>query len=192
MISGIVGEETYSYRKEELTGMLANRITQGLLSMDVGKIIADRGVEVIREKLSNPVISMLINEKTLKSIATPIGERINEYIETDGKIKIEGFVLSEVDELGDRQINSLIGNKEAIMEKTKEKLGDIYTSFANNNVETFVKRFNISAIVEEKISNMSNESLETLALSVMKNELGTIVILGAVIGFVIGIFNIFI
>ncbi len=192
MLSEIIGEESYLQKRDNLAHKLSDRIVQGLLNMDVGTIITDRGVEVIKKKLSNPMLSFLVNEKTIKSIAVPIGEQINEYIKSDGIDKIESFLSNEVSELENRQINSLFTNKEAVMLKLQNKLGDLYTNFVNNNVESFVKRFKISEIVEEKISNMSNESIESLALSVMENELGMIVNLGAVIGFVIGIINTFI
>lgn len=47
-------------------------------------------------------------------------------------------------------------------------------------------------IIEEKINAMDVKELEVLVLSVMKKELDSILGLGAVIGFVIGMVNIFI
>lgn len=192
MLSEIIGEETYSKKRDELSHKISDKIVQGLLNMDVGKIITDRGVEVLKQKLSNPMLSFLINDKTINSIAVPIGDQINEYIKTEGIDKIESFLSSEVSELENRQINSMFSDKEAVMLKIQNKLGDLYIDFVNSNSESFVKRFKISEIVEEKITNMSNESMEALTLSVMKTELDMIVKLGAVIGFGIGIINIFI
>jgi len=192
LLSEIMGKEKYSQKKEELSVKVSNRIAQGLVSMDIGKIITDRGVEVIKQKLSNPMLSFLVNEKAIKSISSPIGVQINEYIQKDGIDMIESFLIKEVTELESKSINSLVDNKEDILAKIRQKLGDIYINFINKNIESFVKQFKISEIVEEKISNMDNETLEMLALSVMKNELGVVVKLGAVIGFIIGIFNTFI
>ena len=50
----------------------------------------------------------------------------------------------------------------------------------------------VKEIIEEKINDMNVRELEDLVMTVMKNELQTIVNLGAVIGAVIGIINIFI
>ncbi|MCF0122932.1 MAG: DUF445 family protein, partial [Ruminiclostridium sp.] len=44
----------------------------------------------------------------------------------------------------------------------------------------------------DKVNSMSVEQLEDLVMSVMKNELQAIINLGALIGAVIGIINIFI
>lgn len=192
MLSEIMGEEVYSQKRDELSHKISEKIVNGLVNMDVGKIITDRGVEVLKQKLSNPMLSFLINEKTIRAISVPIGEQINEYIKTDGIDKIESFLTGEVSELENRQIVSMFNDKEAVKLKLKNKLGDIYINFVNSNAESFIKGFKISEIVEEKIANMSNESMEELTLSVMKTELDMVVNLGAVIGFVIGTINVFI
>ena len=49
----------------------------------------------------------------------------------------------------------------------------------------------LSSIVEDKINAMSADELEALVMSVMKKELNTIVNLGALIGFVLGLLNLF-
>ncbi|HPU41469.1 MAG TPA: DUF445 family protein [Acetivibrio clariflavus] len=187
-----ISEETYLQKRNDLTDKLSDRIAQELLNMDIGKILTDKGTEAIKQKISNPMLSFLINEKTIKSFAEPIGERINEYIRSEGKSKIESFIAAEIAALEDKQLNSFFGNQEDVMLKMQNKLGELYIKFVTDNIADFAKNFKISEIVEEKISNMSNESLEELTLSVMQNELNAIVYLGAVIGFVIGILNIFI
>ena len=48
------------------------------------------------------------------------------------------------------------------------------------------------AVVEEKINAMDVRELESLILSVMKHELGMVVNLGALIGFVLGLLNLLI
>ena len=51
---------------------------------------------------------------------------------------------------------------------------------------------NIAGIIEEKVSEMSIDDLEKMVLSVMKKELDTIVNLGALVGAILGMLNIFI
>ena len=65
----------------------------------------------------------------------------------------------------------------------------IYERCVADSIGTIVDSIDIAGIVEEKIKDMDVETLEELVLSVMKKELDAIVNLGAVIGFVIGIFN---
>ena len=51
---------------------------------------------------------------------------------------------------------------------------------------------NIAGIIEEKVSEMCIDDLEKMVLSVMKKELDTIVNLGALVGAILGMLNIFI
>ena len=59
-------------------------------------------------------------------------------------------------------------------------------------MDQFLEHFEISALIEEKINAMDILELENLVLTVMKKELDMIVNLGAVIGLLLGILNIFI
>ena len=60
-----------------------------------------------------------------------------------------------------------------------------------NNLQ-IVDTVDISEIVEKKVLAMDVKDLEKLCLSVMKKELNAVVNLGAVIGLLLGIINIFI
>ena len=55
-----------------------------------------------------------------------------------------------------------------------------------------MQKIDLASLIEDKINAMDVMELEDMVLSVMKKELNTIVNLGALIGFVIGILNIFI
>ncbi|MDD7220543.1 MAG: DUF445 family protein [Blautia sp.] len=55
-----------------------------------------------------------------------------------------------------------------------------------------LENLNIAEIIEDKINEMNIDSLEKLVLTVMKKELDMIVNLGALVGAVLGILNIFI
>ena len=59
-------------------------------------------------------------------------------------------------------------------------------------MDKVLQGLDISKIVEQKISQMSVDDLETLVLTVMKKELNTIVNLGALIGLLLGMFNLLI
>ena len=62
----------------------------------------------------------------------------------------------------------------------------------DENAVQLVGCIDVRGIVEAKINDMEVRELEDLVMSVMKNELQTIVNLGAVIGAIIGVVNIFI
>lgn len=195
MISGLTGEDVYEEKKESLEELLTDKIVQGVCSMDIGQIIADKGMVLIGEKMNNPLLSMFVTPELIQSISMPIGEEVVSWVKTEGKEKIRDYVEAEVSCLEQKQTGELLESLE-VQEKygstVKEKLQDVYGYFVENNAERVAKQFRIREIIENRIANMSNDALEDLVLSVMKNELGMIVNLGALIGGLIGIVNIFI
>ena len=60
-----------------------------------------------------------------------------------------------------------------------------------SKADHFLHAVNVTDIVETKINEMDVETIERLTLSVISHELQAIVSLDALIGFVIGVLNIF-
>ena len=69
---------------------------------------------------------------------------------------------------------------------------EYYTQFMEEKLADFAELFDIRDMAQEKVRQMDVLEVEELVLSVMKNELNTIVNLGALIGLLIGILNVFI
>ena len=76
-------------------------------------------------------------------------------------------------------------------EQMRESLAGLYRKLAKQGLEALLEKMDISQMVADKINDMDVLELEKLVLTVMKKELDTIVNLGAVIGFLLGILNIF-
>ena len=57
-------------------------------------------------------------------------------------------------------------------------------------INTFGKDLDIEKIVIEKVNNFSSDKLEQILFSIMKKEFRFIEIIGAVLGFVIGLLQI--
>lgn len=191
-ISGLTGQEFYEEKKKALETAFADKIVQGIASMDIGQIIADKGTVFIGEKMSNPLLSMFITPELIQSMAVPIGEQVNVYLETEGREKIRDYVQDEMDTLEQKKPGDLLTGIEDCKPAFGEKLQEIYSEFVENHADEVARQFRIREMIEKRIAGMSNEALEQLVLSVMKNELGMIVNLGALIGAMIGIVNIFV
>ena len=192
LLCEMAGPEVYEEKKEVLGNVLTDKITEGIISMDMGQVITDKGTSFISEKMSNPLLAMFLTPDTTQAIASPIGEQVVRYVETEGREKIAEYVRSEISALEQKQPAELLGDMENSRSALMEKLQEMYSGFVEEHADAVVKQFRIRETIEERIAGMSNKALEDLVLSVMKNELGMIVNLGAVIGAFIGILNIFI
>ena len=96
---------------------------------------------------------------------------------------------AQICSLENTSIVELSGKMELGEEVLRQKLVQAYRDVAGSAAGTVMKQINITGIVEDKISNMPVEELEKLVLTVMKKELDVIVNLGAIIGALLGIFN---
>ncbi|WP_310604268.1 DUF445 domain-containing protein [Anaerosporobacter sp.] len=182
-----LGEEGYEDKKELLVEMITDKITTGFLSMDAGNIIATEGAAALKQK--GGMLAMFVNDDLIASLATPIGNKVDSYVQEGGRDKIEEYITNEVNMLEVQSINSIIGDVDS--RKLETLVNQLYNSMIEKHTKDIVSAFDVQGIVEEKINTMDVKELETLIMSVMKNELGMIVNLGAVIGFLLGLFNLF-
>lgn len=187
-IQALLPSPIYDEKKEKLVDYLVCRISDSVCEMDIGGLLAQKGGALVGESMG--MLSMFLNEETIQKITGPIGEKIKEYIREDGQEVIRERVDAEILRMEDRELGELLEGHS--FDSVKKMIKDIYGKMIEQNSTSVMKNFRIEEIVEEKIQKMDSAELEQLVMSVMKNELNTIVNLGALIGFVIGILNILI
>lgn len=181
----IFGQDSYDDKKDILIQGITNKLTAGFLSMNVGNIIATEGAAALKQK--GGMLAMFINEDLIASLASPIGNKVDDYVQVDGKDKIREYILDEINKTESKSINSILGGIDTT--KVENLINQLYNNMIQEHVSDIVDTFDIKGVVEEKINSMDVMELEELIMSVMKNELGMIVNLGAIIGFVLGLFN---
>ena len=187
----VIGEEKLDDVKGTVSAYLIERISKVLSEFDYCSVITDVGGRFVREKLNNPMISMMLNDNVIASFAAPAADSIREYIAGKGREKISEISTKEIDNICGMNIGNTISspdNKELI----KTVIGEIYEKAVTKVIPLILHEINIGRIVEEKICSMDMKFVEELILSIMKNELDYVVRLGALIGLVIGTVNIFI
>jgi uncharacterized membrane protein YheB (UPF0754 family) len=115
--------------------------------------------------------------------------------------KIMPFVEGHIDlflreKLGDQMpmLKMFIGDK--IVEQMKEiflkELEELFPLLMKNYMTNLQSDLDLEAIVVEKVSNFSSEKLENILYQIMTKEFRFIEIIGAVLGFLIGLAQIFI
>ena len=187
---GFVGENDYSETRNGLKTILCEKITAGLKRADIGGIIASEGGAVLKEKFGGGMLSMFINDDLINSVAQPMGEKINEYIDTNGQQKLDEITEDELSEIEEKTLGQLMNDCGISREKFGKIIENIYENFLADKLGEMISSVDINKIVEEKVNAMEPSDLEKLVMSVMKKELGAVVNLGAVIGLVIGVLNV--
>lgn len=183
-------KESIERKKEDLTDLVTVKIKNGILSMDLGALIAQGGSSILKEKFQGGMFSFLLNDDFIASIAEPIGREVEKYIDTHGEEIFKPLVQEQLEEVMEKntgEVFQLLG-----IDRDKIRLGmeAAYDALVRENIDKLLQHFDIAGIVQEKIQQMEVKELEQLVLSVMKKELDVIVNLGALIGFIIGFLNI--
>ena len=181
--------EDYEAMRGRLEEFITEKISQGLENLDVGKIIAEEGAKEIKEKFQGTMVSMFLKEDLIKSIAEPIGDKVGEYIRENGRDKIRPIVVGEIAAAESRPICQWFESIPLGEEKIRQLTEKIYIRLAEKKAGELSEKFHVDQIVEEKVNQMDVLEVEEVLLGIMKKELNTVVNLGAVIGFVIGLLN---
>ena len=174
---------------EDICDIAGEKIVKGLCKTDMKPMISSAVDEIIGEKLRNPMVSMFLNEKVLSAIYVKVEDGIKEYLKNNGSIMFSLYLNEEIDHIAKKPFCE--GAKELKLEREaiKNAVNKAVDTVAQKVGETVAESMDIQTIVSDKIDAMDINELEGL---VMKNELQAIINLGAIIGAVIGIINLFI
>lgn len=135
---------------------------------------------VIEKQLLAPdeIVENLITEKDINSLKTAIVTNVIKIL----KDKLPTFLHKFTD-------NTIKKQLDLFMEKDGERY--IHETI-ENTITGATENLKISEMVIEKINALDLDSFEAIVLSVVKKELKHIEYLGAILGFVIGLFQGFI
>lgn len=122
----------------------------------------------IEQKISSP--------ENLKKIMPMIENHIDDFLRH--KLSEQMPVLSMF--IGDKTINSL---KEVFMKELEILFPQVMKQYAAN----LKTELDLEHIVIQKVSNFSSDKLEEILYQIMSKEFRFVEILGAVIGFIIGV-----
>lgn len=191
-LSQYTGQEEYDLMRDKLEDYITEKITEGVENLDIGAIIVEEGTKEIKEKFKGGMLSMFLNDDLIQSVATPIGNKVDEYIKENGEEKIRPAVVAQLAAAENKSVAQWVEIFPVSDKKFRQVIENIYVKFVNEKAEELAEKFHVAEIVEEKINAMDVLELENLLLGIMKKELNAVVSLGAVIGFILGLLNIWI
>ena len=186
-----MGEEVYVSTKESLTAHLCEKLESEINRMDLGATIGEQSAAAIREKVSGTMLSVFVRSSAVASVANTIQEGVNRYLEEHLHEELLPRVRSEIDAFTAMPTEELGGAIATDPQIIRQVVGRAYEEIVLSKADHFLHAVNVTDIVETKINEMDVETIERLTLSVISHELQAIVSLGALIGFVIGVLNIF-
>lgn len=183
-----IDKQKFNQVRGNITNKLSNSIYLSILEANVGEIVGEQVELAASEKLKGSLLGIFGGNSIVSSVKTMAEAKTNEYIEQNGQRIITELIDKKTSDVLNTPICVLTDDLEIDL---PEAVLSVYKKFVQEKFEEIIKSINISQIIEDKINLMDVLEIEKLILSVMKKELNALVSLGAVIGFVLGLFNIF-
>ncbi|MBR3512670.1 MAG: DUF445 family protein [Clostridia bacterium] len=183
-------EENYIKLYDEINKTLTNNIYKTLLNSNISEIIADKSIDIIENNTKG--LTKTISKSLVKHHSYEIKKGIDNYIENNGEEVIKNIVSNEITKylstsnitIKDYLNNSSIDISTIVI--------SIYKNIIKTKLASILDAINLQGMIENRINSMEPIEMERLILSVINKELKALINLGAIIGFVIGIINIFI
>lgn len=192
IVTAFAGDDTTEQFKETLSNMLAEKIVSAAGKMEIDEIIAEKGKEAILEKKSSMgILGLFVTNNLINSMLGEVKNKVSAFLVEDGVETALPAIRKEVAVIVDTPLNEQFDFSSFNEEKVKDIVHSIYDSAVKKTIACATENLDISGVVEEKINSMDIKEVEALCMKVMKKELGAIVYLGGILGFLMGIINIF-
>lgn len=177
---------------EEVSQVVGGKILEGLKKVDMNALVAEVAQSSFGDLFNSPMIAMFLGGGMLDNIILKLSTGVSSYLEEKGPELVVPMVREELEAMLDKPIRENLDDLGVPEEALRSLLETVVGHVLENNLQAVVSTLDVKAVVEDKINAMDARELEDLVMAVMKNELQAIVNLGALIGAVIGIINIFI
>lgn len=184
--------ENYEIITNKINDIATEKIVAAIADIDIAGFVGEEGKKIILDLMAGTMFGMFINEQTIDPIIAGFSTELARVAEERGDEFIRPVVSNKMSELRDATIMELLFSCGIEEDRIRELVTSAYRSAVTTGVSSMLEQIDIAGMIEAKINAMSTEELEVLVLSVMKKELNTIVNLGALIGFILGLLNIFI
>ncbi|MBQ1489967.1 MAG: DUF445 family protein [Eubacterium sp.] len=172
--------------------VVSELMTIKILEMDLGTLMEKQVIKAIHEHQESHFMSKLLTEEVIASIAKRISVVVDEGVAKEGPAMIQNVIHKEFEKLECQEIGDLVTVLQKMEIDWGAKVAGAYDVIMRKRLAQILQSVDISGIVRGKINGMDPKELERLTLTVAKKELGAIVNLGALIGFVLGCLNLII
>ncbi|MDD3165639.1 MAG: DUF445 family protein [Oscillospiraceae bacterium] len=190
-LEALLGSETCRHSRAALCQTLCSRAETVIAQLDITGILVREGGAAIKKAAHGSLLSMFLNESSIAGMAKPLGAAIDRYLTDHAGELLMPYIEKEADEIAAQPPEDLLAAACIDPAVLKRAISAMYDKVIAEKSEEFVARVDVAGTVQRKIDAMDMAQLESLVMSVMQKELRAVVNLGALIGFVIGLANIF-
>ena len=152
----------------ELQGIFPKR--QAKLAEKIGKMVAD---ELLSSK---DIKDKILSPETMQNLSENIAEKLNDYLDNKFPKNYPVFSL-------------LLGQKvkEKVRDEFLAEFKELAPEMINSYMRKFEESFDVEETIRQRVAILSPIKLEALIMSILQKEFRFIELVGAVLGFIIGL-----
>jgi len=184
-------EKYFTIIKEKISDELIKKFNEHDLSKKISSKIIKSFINE-NDSVLGKTLNFILNDKLTSNIESIVQDKIDEYINKNGKKEIENVLDKEMLSLLSNSTSSLCMKYENVIIIIKKHLINVYEILINNSIERILNVINLKQIIYERICELDVKELEKLILNIAKKELNAITYIGGILGLLIGTINIFI
>lgn len=189
LLENYINTDNYEQIKNNIITNVSQSILETVKKAELGPLIAEQIEIAAKENFKGSLLGLLGGNAVVSTISRGASEKITEYIDEEGENLITDMVSQELEKYTSSSVSDIttkIGTSEINLVNI---MMNIYEEFIIKNLPPIIKLVDISSIVTNKISTMESKEIEDIVLSIINKELNTLVNLGAIIGFILGLLN---
>lgn len=174
----------------------SKQISAQVVNVEVANHIATKVVEYVIERLDHGVWGLIGADKLVGCMSDSLEKKLTKHVSTvlqeNGPEIIDNIVKNQSEAILNKRMCDMFSNKEEEALRAKALIISAYRSIISDYLPRLLDTIDIQNIVEGRLNDMDVEEMETLILQVMKKELRAIVWLGALLGGILGLINLFV
>lgn len=189
IVSSHIAEENYEKINIRIKEKLTEIIFENIKNADLGNNISKQIENSAKEGISKSILGLFGGGAIISTISNIASQKINQYIDENGKMIISDMVSKEFENYSSKSMSEIIKKLDNSDIDYVSIIIKIYEKFIMQQMPDLIKSLNISKLISDKIEKMDILEVEKLILSITKKELNSLVNLGAIIGFLLGLLN---
>ena len=175
---------------DDLQEKLTEAVSQHIIDAKLGYTVVD---SLIGDKMDfitqSAPFSMFVDANFRKNIKEMLASKLNEIIAEKAPDAASSIVSRFRAEIMDARLCDLYARLPNKEDELVSGVTELYVTILGDNLGKLLSALNIEKIVVDKINAFSPAQLEEMIFGIMKRELKAIVYLGAVLGCLMGFFN---
>lgn len=188
-ITGDIPEEDRAKVKDALY----KKIHELVLDTDIESIVTVEARKLIDYRIRvNGLSKFLMSDKVTENLAQYIGKAVSEHVREHDTEILYPILTEQGESLEQKSFAEIAASLGADREMAVAMIKRGYLGFMKDAKSTIAETFHIKEFIYNKMMELDPADIERIVNEAIKKEMNYLVYLGGLLGFLIGIINIFI